>query len=66
MGEEIGKLPLVTQPGGVVLTVNDLGTVRDGFQDITSAGEINGEPAMVVNVERTKQEDLLGHGRHGP
>ncbi len=59
VGEEIGKLPLVTQDNGVVLTVNDLGTVKDGFQDVTSAGEINGEPAMVVNVERTKEEDLL-------
>ena len=59
VGEEIGKLPLVTQDNGVVLTVNDLGTVRDGFQDVTAAGEINGEPAMVVNVERTKEEDLL-------
>lgn len=59
IGEEIGRLPLVTQPGGVVLTVSDLGTVRDEFQDITSVGEINGEPAMVVNVERTKAEDLL-------
>lgn len=59
VGDEIGKLPLITQPGGVVLTVNDLGTVRDEFQDITSVGEINGEPAMVVNVERTKAEDLL-------
>ena len=59
IGEEIGRLPLITQPGGVVLTVNDLGTVRDEFQDIASAGEINGEPAMVVNVERTKSEDLL-------
>ena len=60
VGEEIGKIPLVTQNNGVVLTVNDLGTVQDGFQDVTSAGEINGEPAMVVNVERTKEEDLLG------
>lgn len=59
VGEEIGRLPLITQPGGVVLTVNDLGSVRDEFQDITSVGEINGEPAMVVNVERTKSEDLL-------
>ncbi|TWU60287.1 Swarming motility protein SwrC [Rubripirellula tenax] len=59
IGEEIGRLPVVTQAGGVVLTVNDLGTVSDDFQDITSVGEINGEPAMVVNVERTKQEDLL-------
>ena len=59
IGEEIGRLPLVTDSGGVVLTVDDLGTVRDEFQDITSVGEINGEPAMVVNVERTKSEDLL-------
>ncbi|MEM8666854.1 MAG: efflux RND transporter permease subunit [Planctomycetota bacterium] len=59
IGEEIGKLPLITDPNGVVLTVNDLGTVRDEFQDVTSVGEINGEPAMVVNVERTKSEDLL-------
>ncbi len=59
IGEEIRRLPILTQPGGVVLTVNDLGTVRDEFQDITSVGEINGEPAMVVNVERTKTEDLL-------
>jgi multidrug efflux pump subunit AcrB len=59
IGEEIGRLPVVTQPGGVVLTVNDLGTVRDEFQDVTALGEINGEPAMVVNVERTKSEDLL-------
>lgn len=59
VGEQIGKLPLITQPSGVVLTVNDLGTVSDAFQDVTSVGEINGQPAMVVNVERTKTEDLL-------
>ncbi len=59
VGVEIAKLPLVTQEGGVVLTVDDLGTVRDEFEDVTSASEINGEPAMVVSVERTKSEDLL-------
>lgn len=59
IGSEIEKLPLVTQPGGVVLTVADLGVVRDEFEDITASGEINGEPAMVVNVQRTKSEDLL-------
>ena len=60
VGEEIRRLPLVTAPSGVVLTINDLGEVRDEFQDVTAIGEINGEPAMVVNVERTKTEDLLG------
>ena len=59
VGEEIGELPLITDSSGVVLTVNDLGTVRDNFQDTTSVSEINGEPAMVVNVERAKSEDLL-------
>ncbi len=59
IGEQIGELPLLTRPGGMVLTVNDLGSVRDGFQDVTKSSEINGQPAMVVNVERTKEEDLL-------
>jgi multidrug efflux pump subunit AcrB len=60
IGEEIAKLPLVTGEEGVVLTVADLGTVRDEFEDVTSTSEINGEPALVVSVERTKREDLLG------
>ncbi|EMI16743.1 multidrug resistance protein [Rhodopirellula maiorica SM1] len=42
-----------------MLTVADLGVVKDEFADVTATGEINGEPAMVVNVERTKSEDLL-------
>ena len=37
----------------------DLGTVRDEFQDVATISEINGKPAMVVNVERTNSEDLL-------
>ncbi|MEM6777320.1 MAG: efflux RND transporter permease subunit, partial [Planctomycetota bacterium] len=59
IGSEIERLPLVTQPGGVVLTVGDLGTVRDEFEDVTATGEINGMPSVVINVERTKSEDLL-------
>ena len=58
-GDEIAQLPVITQPGGVVLTVADLGQVRDEFEDVASISEINGQPAMVVNVERTKAEDLL-------
>lgn len=59
IGDEIERLPLVTQPNGVVLTVGDLGRVRDEFEDVATLSEINGQPAMVVNVERTKAEDLL-------
>lgn len=59
VGDEIKRLPIVTRSDGVVLTIDDLGTVKDEFEDITRVGEINGEPAMVVNVERSKGEDLL-------
>lgn len=60
VGDEIRRLPLITQANGTVLTVNDLGNVRDEFEDISSISEINSQPAMVINVERTKTEDLLG------
>ncbi|REK13025.1 MAG: AcrB/AcrD/AcrF family protein [Planctomycetota bacterium] len=60
LGEEILDIPLVTAPGGVVLTVGDLGTVRDEFDDsITSISRINGKPGLVISVERTTSEDLL-------
>jgi HAE1 family hydrophobic/amphiphilic exporter-1 len=58
-GEEIAKLPLVTLPDGLVLTVGDLASVRDEFADIASTNQINGRPGMVVSVDRTSSEDLL-------
>ncbi|TVP97280.1 MAG: efflux RND transporter permease subunit [Planctomycetaceae bacterium] len=59
VGDEIAKIPVITQPGGTVLTVADLGRVTDRFEDIAAISEINGQPAMVINIERTKTEDLL-------
>jgi hydrophobic/amphiphilic exporter-1 (mainly G- bacteria), HAE1 family len=59
VGEEIARIPLITQPDGVVLTVADLGQVRDGFEDVTAISEVNGRPAIVVSVDRTANEDLL-------
>lgn len=58
-GEEIARIPLVTQPGGVVLTVDDLGQVRDEFDDTPSISRINGRPANVISIDRTADEDLL-------
>ncbi len=60
VGEDLLEIPLVTAPGGVVLRVGDLGTVRDEFDDtITSISRINGRPGLVISVERTSSEDLL-------
>ena len=59
IGTEIAKIPLITQPNGVVLTVGDLGTVRDQFTDDTAINRINGRPGMVILVEKVGSEDLL-------
>jgi HAE1 family hydrophobic/amphiphilic exporter-1 len=59
VGEEIATLPLVTLPDGLVLTVGDLGTVRDEFADVASTNRINGRQGMVVSVDRSSGEDLL-------
>ncbi|MFN9914575.1 MAG: efflux RND transporter permease subunit, partial [Pirellulaceae bacterium] len=36
-----------------------LGHVRDDFDDISAVNEVNGQPAMVLRIERTSNEDLL-------
>ncbi len=59
VGAEIAKLPLVTLPDGLVLTVGDLGTVRDEFADVASLNQINGRPGMVISIDRSSGEDLL-------
>lgn len=59
VGEEIAKLPILTQPNGVVLTVGDVGKVRDEFDDISAISEVNGQSAIVIEITRTSSEDLL-------
>ncbi|MEX0724868.1 MAG: efflux RND transporter permease subunit [Planctomycetaceae bacterium] len=59
VGNEIETIPIITQPNGTVLTVRDLGRVRDEFADIESSTFIDGLPGMAISVERTSSEDLL-------
>lgn len=59
VGEEILQLPLITKPGGLVLTVGDLGKVRDDFEDQSVINEVNGKPSLVISVDKTSEEDLL-------
>ena len=58
-GEDIRDLPVLTQDSNTVLTVGDLGNVKDQFEDITALSEIDGHPAQVIQIDRTSDEDLL-------
>jgi hydrophobic/amphiphilic exporter-1 (mainly G- bacteria), HAE1 family len=59
VGAEIANIPVITQPGGMVLTLKDIGYVRDDFADVDSHTLIDGRPGMAVAVERTSSEDLI-------
>ncbi|GAA4433536.1 efflux RND transporter permease subunit [Bremerella cremea] len=58
-GDDLAELPLIKQAEGAVLTIGDLGTVRDEFADTTSRAYIGGKPAMAMTVSRSSDEDLL-------
>ncbi len=58
-GPALAELPLVTESGGAVLTVGDLGRVRDEFADATAINVINGKPALALSVQRSTSQDLL-------
>ncbi|MEO1528366.1 MAG: efflux RND transporter permease subunit [Planctomycetota bacterium] len=58
-GNELADLPLVTEEGGAVLTVGDLGVVRDQFTDATAINVINGRPALAMTVQRSTSQDLF-------
>ncbi|MCG6158261.1 efflux RND transporter permease subunit [Rubinisphaera margarita] len=59
IGEEIARIPLVTLPDGTVLTIDDLGDVRDEFADSTVSTVIDGQPGIAISVTRSSTEDLL-------
>jgi multidrug efflux pump subunit AcrB len=58
-GDEISKIPLVTREDGVVLTIADLGIVKDEFADTVSISRVDGKPGLVISVDKTSNEDLL-------
>jgi hydrophobic/amphiphilic exporter-1 (mainly G- bacteria), HAE1 family len=58
-GKEIADIPLITRQDGIVLTVGDLGTVKDEFVDTTAISRINGHPGLAIGVKAAPREDLL-------
>ncbi len=58
-GDEIARLPVISAPDGAVLTVGDLGEVRDEFTDVTNLSQYNGRPVLTIGVLRNTSEDLL-------
>ena len=62
-GKSIALIPLITDENGAVLTVGDLGRVRDEFTDDSAISRINGRPGLAIEISTTSTEDIINVGR---
>ena len=58
-GAEIAKIPVLNGADGTKVTVGDLGTVRDGFDDREIFLRLDGAPHQWIMVRMTPDEDML-------
>jgi multidrug efflux pump subunit AcrB len=57
--KEFSDIVVLATPGGDIVTLDRLAVIRDGFTEDPINGRINGEPAVLIIVYKTKEEDAL-------
>ena len=62
-GEDIANIPIVSDTNGAVLTIGDIGLVRDEFTDDSAISRINGRPGIAIEISTTATEDIINVGK---
>ena len=55
-GREFAEIPIASTPDGATITVGDIATINDGFEDVDKEAFYNGQRAIQVKVFRVGQE----------
>lgn len=58
-GKELASLVVAAYPDGAVITLDQVATIRDDFTEDPLGAEVDGKPAVLINVFKTKEEDAL-------
>ncbi len=58
-GGEFARLTLITRGDGTRITLGDVATVRDGFEEQPVLSRVNGEPSLTLDVDRVGDQDVL-------
>ncbi len=56
---EYRDIPLLSRATGSVTRLEEVATVREGFEDVDIGGLFNGKPAALVSVYKTEDEDSI-------
>ena len=62
-GREFSEIPIRAYPDGSQLTLGELATVHDGFEENPLFSEFNGKPAVMIDVYRSGQQSVLDVSR---
>ncbi len=58
--DEFARLPLIQGDGGVLLRLDQVAQVREGFADSRRVGSFNGQPAIGISVYRVPGQTPIG------
>jgi len=58
-GEELASIIVMAGPGGEIITLDRIAGIKDGFTEDPIQAIINGEPAVLIIVNKTTEEDSL-------
>jgi multidrug efflux pump subunit AcrB len=58
-GADFEKIVVLTRNDGTSLTLGEIATIVDGFEDADLGARFNGKPAVIVQVDRIGDEDIL-------
>jgi multidrug efflux pump subunit AcrB len=53
------NIPILFNPDGTVITLGDIASVKDTFEDSKMISRFNGKPAVALDVFKTDQEDTI-------
>lgn len=57
--QDFEKIVLLTTPDGSSLTLGDIATIIDGFEDTEAYARFDGSPSVSLNVQTTSNQNML-------
>ena len=58
-GHEFESIPIINRPDGTRLTLGQVATIVDGFEETLKAARFDGLPAVLVHVYRVGSQDVV-------
>ncbi|MEX2365261.1 MAG: efflux RND transporter permease subunit, partial [Pseudohongiellaceae bacterium] len=57
--QDFDKIVLMTTPDGTILTLGDIATIVDGFEDTENYARFDGHPTVSLTVQTTSNQNML-------